>query len=59
MVDVRYSRLSLNGIFKQRHAGFRIAIGRRYDIQNQYHLERVYCIALGCAKGRRMIQNKL
>ena len=38
-----YSRLSLNGIFKQRHAGIRIAIGRRYDIRNQYHAERVYC----------------
>ena len=34
-----YSRLSLNGIFKQRHAGIRIAIGRRYDIRNQCHVE--------------------
>jgi hypothetical protein len=43
---VIYSRFSLNGIFKQRREGVRIVIGRRYDIQNQYHLERIYCIGL-------------
>ena len=47
--DRLYSRFYLNGIFKQCRAVVRIAIGQRYDIQNQYHLERIYCTRMWAA----------